>query len=867
MKKIVAICVVLLMFLSCDARHIVGGEMSYTYIGPGAQPNTGKYTITLKLFRNQDVAPDVAKMPDNVFIGIFNSDNGTQFTFSNSQPYFDVPKNSEDMVTVNPFPPCINNAPILNYHVGYYTFTVDLPINSHGYTATYQTCCRVSPLANVRNTNGSETGSTYFTNLPPLADSSPEFSTSIDAICGGKPFELKFDAKDPDKDSLVYEFAEASGGGSFQSAGNANPAPPPYGSVPYINGYTSDAPLGTKATIDPATGIISGIAPGVGRYVVGVSVSSYRLGVLINQHFKDFIVNVTDCDFAGAKLDPKPVSCDGFNVSFSNDDFSPLNKTFYWIFGDPASGTADTSTMQSPTHIYSDTGVFVYKLIVNKGQQCSDSATQTVKVYPGFFPDFSVDGKCKNSEIRFTDKSTSTYGSVNSWSWDFADPGKSGDTSKLKNPQYIYATSGDYPVRLTITSTKGCVKTITDTIQIKDKPDFFVNNDTLICSVDTLQLTSVGVGAVFWTPAYNINNQNSFTPLVSPKVSTTYYATLSESRGCNALDSVRVNVVDFVSLNVRNDTTICLTDPIKLNTRSNALHYTWTPALTLDNDSAQSPIAIPTENTTYHVVASIGKCRATDDISVGVVPYPKADAGADTTICVTRSYQLHATGGSSYLWSPKLFLDNASIPNPVSTPPQSIRYVVQVNDVLGCPKPVFDTIIINVEKLLADAGPRDTSIVIDQPLQLNATGAEFFTWTPSTGLNHSDISNPIALLSDNQQYILTINSAAGCTASDTIDIKVFKVKPGIYVPNSFTPNGDGLNDIFRPVLIGMKSLTYFRVYNRTGELMYSTTIQNNGWDGTFKGKAQDPAVFVWTAAGIDYMGKKAVVKGSVTLLR
>ena len=107
-------------------------------------------------------------------------------------------------------------------------------------------------------------------------------------------FQLKFSAVDDDKDSLSYAFSEAYDGGGFRNSGNANPAPPPYYSVPYFAGDSYTTPLGPDAKIDRRTGIISGIAPDVGRYVVGVSVFSYRNGVLINEHRKDFIVNVTN---------------------------------------------------------------------------------------------------------------------------------------------------------------------------------------------------------------------------------------------------------------------------------------------------------------------------------------------------------------------------------------------------------------------------------------------------------------------------------------------------------------------------------------------------------------------------------------------
>lgn len=867
MKKTLLIILGSLLVINCQAHHIIGGEMFYNYLGVGSAPNTSKYLISLKIFRDQNAPPGTAPMPTEVYIGIFNNDNGQQY--AGPYPYYIVPKSSETSVIVNPLPPCINNAPNLDYHVGLFLITVELPDNTKGYTASFQTCCRVDNISNVMNNSGTETGSTFSCEIPSASykDNSPEFATSIDVICGGKPFKLQFNATDADGDSLVYAFANAYDGGFMRNASNVNPEPPPYNSVIYINGFTAAAPLGPLATINSKTGFISGIAPSVGKYVLGVKVLSYRNGVLINEHRKDFIINVSDCNFAGAQLNPRPVICDSFNVAFTNDNTSPLNHTFLWSFGDPSTGSLDTSSLPSPTHVYSDTGVYVYKLVVNPGQQCRDSTTQIVKVYPGFFPAFNTDGQCINSSIFFTDKTTTKYGLVSSWSWDFGDLASSSDTSNTKNPSYIYTTAGSYPVELTVSNSKGCKKSITDTIAIKTQPDFKLNNDTLICNIDTIQLTATGRGSVSWTPNYNINNVNSFTPLISPDVPTIYYATLVESRGCIATDSVFVNVVSKVTLNLKPDTTICLTDTVLLNTVSDGLHYLWSPASSIINDTAKYAQVVPTANTIYHVIASIGKCNTAGNIAVKVIPYPKADAGIDTTICFPKSYQLHATGGSIYVWSPPNFLNNPNISNPVSSPQESIQYIVQVNDVLGCPKPTFDSVIINVEKIIADAGPRDTSIVVNQPLQLNGTGAQFYLWSPPTGLNNPDIANPVALLAESQQYILKVQSAAGCSSTDTINVTVYKVKPDLYVPDAFTPNGDGKNDIFRPIPIGMKSLKFFKVYNRLGQLIYSTNIINQGWDGTFKGAPQDPGVFVWMAQGVDYLGKIIFKKGSVTLIR
>src|ERR1017187_2866296 len=140
MKKILLICLIYFNVFRCMAAHIVGGEMIYQYVGPGQTANTSSYIITLKLFRDQNCV-NCAAMPSDVFIGIFNNDNSSQYPGTNL-PY-DISKSDELQVPVKPFPPCITNPPQLNYHVGIFVLNVTLPNNTNGYTTTYQNCCRV----------------------------------------------------------------------------------------------------------------------------------------------------------------------------------------------------------------------------------------------------------------------------------------------------------------------------------------------------------------------------------------------------------------------------------------------------------------------------------------------------------------------------------------------------------------------------------------------------------------------------------------------------------------------------------------------------------------------------------------------------
>ncbi|MDQ6757084.1 MAG: PKD domain-containing protein [Bacteroidota bacterium] len=873
MKKIFFIFLLSISSLVSLADHLKGGWIYYEYLGAGSIANTSKYKITVKQYLRCDNLSS-GQIDQNVFMGIFDgaSNNLLQtVTIPLAQTDF------ENKIDFN----CITNAPAVCYRVDQYVTIIDLTDNVGGYILSVQRCCRIINIINVPNSNA--VGLTYTNKIPGVINgqsysnnSSPVFSQNDTAIvCHNAPFTFDFSAKDLDGDSLSYSFTEGFFGGDNSPTGSRpNPPtlpPPPYfpsAVIPYNAGYSGSLPLGPNVTINSVTGIISGIAPAtIGTYVVAVDVNEYRRGTFIGTTRKEIHIDVANCSLTAAQLAPKYITCDGFNLTFQNEIPIPIGSLYTWNFGDPASGINNTSSASNPTHFYSDTGIYKVKLKITSPGGCQDSATTLAFVYPGFSPGFISSGQCKNTVIQFTDTTKTKYGIVNSWSWNFGDPSTLADTSHAKNPTYIYTTAGNYDVSLFVTNSKGCSATVTQTVSITDKPNLTVTNDTLICSIDTLQLNAAGNGSFLWTPNYNINNQNSSSPLVSPKSPTTYYVTLTDPFGCKANDSVFVNVKQFVTIDAGPDTSICQGDAIQLTPVSDALHYKWSPSAPLNNDTAKYPIATPLSTTKFYVIGNIGKCQSTDSVTIKVSPYPVATAKLDTSICFGDVIQLHASGGSIYSWSPTIFLNNSNIADPIARPNKSIRYVVTISDTLGCAKAVMDTVVVLVQRIFADAGPRDTSIVIGQSLQLTATGGQFYTWTPTTGLSDPNIFNPVANITSSIDYIVKVSSAAGCFATDTISVHVYKVNSGLYVPNAFTPNGNGKNDVFKPIPIGIKQINYFKVFNRWGQMVFSTTDQNAGWDGTFKGHPQDSAVYVWIAEGVDYQDKTFTQKGIVTLIR
>ncbi|MFI5188629.1 MAG: PKD domain-containing protein, partial [Chitinophagales bacterium] len=631
--------------LSAHGNHIKGGFFTYQYLGPGTQdPSNLRYRITLTVY--MICFPNSGQLNSPINFTFFDGSTN-QFLENVSVPItsqYELGKARDEK--------CISGDQRGCY---YYIVVYDLPLielapRANGYTISYQRCCRIAGMENVSNSNS--VGNTYSITIPGSSkginapkNSSPVFPINDTVVvCANSHFDYSFKATDPDGDSLTYFFCSAwSGGDAGNNSAPVTATAPPYETVPYIDPYGGEQPMGPGVTIDLVTGLISGTAPtNMGEYVVTVCVAEIRNGDPFAFSRKELHIRVGDCIPIAAQLKPQYITCDGFNLSLSNTLPSPDIQNQYWDFG--VTGLSnDTSNLESPTYTYSDTGTYTIKLVVNKGLACTDSTTALAKVYPGFFPGFISNGICINKPIQFSDTTRTRYGIVDTWSWDFGAGSATGDTSHLQNPSYTFTSTGSYPVQLIVTSSKGCIDTTTNTITIIDKPPInLAFRDTLICNGDHLQLQASGNGLFSWSPGLNISNANTSAPTVNPPTTISYQVNLDQN-GCMNVDSVKVRVVDFVTLNAYSDTVICQGDAIQLHTSGDGLHFLWTPALNMNDPTSPNPVITTNTTTTYQVTASIGHCSATGNVTVKAIPYPIADAGPDTIICYGTPVQLLAS--------------------------------------------------------------------------------------------------------------------------------------------------------------------------------------------------------------------------------
>jgi gliding motility-associated-like protein len=446
-----------------------------------------------------------------------------------------------------------------------------------------------------------------------------------------------------------------------------------------------------------------------------------------------------------------------------------------------------------------------------------------------------------------------------------------GTTYQTNNAFNVQA--GTYTVF--VKDNNGCINTIAN-INIIEPPVLTITATTQPAScnggadgVITAIAGGGNSGYQYSIDGVNFQSSNSFNVTAG-----NYIVTVKDQNNCIITKNITVALNNDLSFSKGNDTTICEGGSAQLIAISNATGFTWTPAISLNNSSIANPVASPTITTQYTVTATLGGCSENGTIKVMVNPAPIPNAGADMDICVGQNAQLSASGGTSYQWTPSTYLSSATIFNPTVIQPQhTTEYSVRVKDANGCTSLITDDVMVKVTpQITVFVSPKDSIVTEGDQIQLTATSiGTSYNWSNAFTLSNPNIPNPVASIpvgsiGNIYTYIVTASTSTGCRGVASVTLKVYK-GPDIYMPTGFTPNSDGKNDKFYPLTVGIKKINYFRVFNRWGQMVFSSSKLNDGWDGKLGGIQQSNGVYVWMVQGISMDNKVITKKGTVMLIR
>lgn len=339
---------------------------------------------------------------------------------------------------------------------------------------------------------------------------------------------------------------------------------------------------------------------------------------------------------------------------------------------------------------------------------------------------------------------------------------------------------------------------------------------------------------------------------------------VSDANGCR--DSVSVNVNSYlIAVDAGTDTTICANSSVVLQgSNIGGTQFTWTPAQYLNDNTLLNPIANPPVTTMYHLVAMNDQgCAKTDSVLVAVHSINLFSIDPPFTICKNDSTRIHASGGTTYLWSP----GNATIPDPLVVPQSTTDYSVRISDTICNVSTLLSTKITVLPLPDVEAGKLNDLDCSNNFSQLTATGAIQYLWSPAGSLSNPNIADPIARPTSRTQYRVKGTGVNGCVNYDTVTVDITAFNKGAsLMPSAFTPNNDGLNDCFGIRYWGVVEELDFSIYNRWGEMVFHTKKAGDCWNGLYKGVPQNPDVYVYIITAKTACGS-VFRKGTFALIR
>ena len=417
---------------------------------------------------------------------------------------------------------------------------------------------------------------------------------------------------------------------------------------------------------------------------------------------------------------------------------------------------------------------------------------------------------------------------------------------------YTDSLSNSDTVYVTVTGSNGCSTTSYLYVNVNTLPICSIApGDTSICEGSSVLLngtnTSVGV-------TYLWNDPNATTTSTLNVSDTGYYElTITDNNGCRAYDGVQISYYPNTVISLGPDFSICEGGDTTLSIGPGFLSYNWS-----NGSNADTALLGPGNH--FVEIQDLNTCSAFDTIFIDSFPNNFIDLGNDSLICEDNVFNLSAgLGHSLYRW-------NTGAQTPVILINTIDTFWVEVINTNGCidyDTIIFDT-LVNTFQLTSD-----TTIYLGGSVDLSAYGGTSYLWDngdTNATTNYAPLENTTAWV--------VIDYGNACYDSAYVNILIYD-GVNVFIPNLFTPNGDGNNDIFKAYGYGFEDNIEFKIYNRWNRVVYEAftfdALKNIGWDGKFNGEDQPDGVYIWTLNATDLNGqtnpKSELMKGTLLLNR
>lgn len=607
-----------------------------------------------------------------------------------------------------------------------------------------------------------------------------------------------------------------------------------------------------------------------------VKLKAFGYGSCVDSIVKPIILKGPTGTFTYTPLNVCAPTTVSFQASTKN------NATFVWDFSD---GVIQTTSDSVITHTYTNPGNFIPKMILVDVSGCqvpivgSDTlkvanVTSHIKVSQTTF--------CDSTSITFTDSCIVNNDVVTNYLWKFGD----GTTSSALSPTHTFSQPGNYPVQLFVTTSFGCQdsSTINPIVRVVRSPQITLNGDSAGCVFAPVNFNGIinvaDTSNLIWNWNFgNGNTSNNQIPLPQIYNATGSYnisVEATNSSGCKTVKQKLFTINGLPPVSAGPDSIICRGQSITLSANG-ASSYVWSNHNTLSCTNCNNPIISPIEPSNQYIVqgtSTVG-CIGYDTLLVNVIQPLTIQTGEDKQFCIGSSVEIEASGANTYIWDPAVGLNNANISNPIASPTTTTNYRVIGTDLKNCfsdtgfvkvtvfPMPVFNIIENSV------------TISAGKSLQLKTTNSSDINnwkWLPNKWISCDNCPQPFINPQKDITYKAIATNAGGCRTEDQITVKVVCGEENIYIPNTFSPNSDAVNDIFYPRGSGLATIKSFRIYNRWGSLVFSkfNVAVNDltaGWNGTLDGKQMPPDVYVFVLEVVCDNNQLFTFKGDITLIR